>query len=86
MALSDQEETAVRGLLAAVGSAGLTADQLVATLRIGRLTTEIASMDAQVGKRQADAEAGQQAAQADIAKIRQQQDDLRGQLRDIQGA
>lgn len=53
MALTDTEETKVRNLIAAVEAAGLAPAEITATLRIGKLTTEISGIDAQIQNRAA---------------------------------
>jgi hypothetical protein len=86
MALTIDEEAAVREVLGAVAASGMSAGQLTQTLVRGRITTEIAALDAAVANKQAELDAATRQQQADVEGLRSQQEALRQQLRNLQGA
>lgn len=86
MALTEQQEAGVLALLAAVSSADMTGNDVASTLRIGKLTTQIASFDAQIENAVKARDDATNAANAAIASLRDRQDAVRAELRTIIGA
>jgi hypothetical protein len=79
MALTDDEETKVRGLIGVIEASGLTPEQITETLKRGKLTTEREAASAKIRELQkqrttanAEIEALIQAEQAKIAAINEQ--------------